>query len=188
MPPPSARKPPGGSGGSLLSDSDGHRVGARVHRTTERHGSAHRVTTFGAYGQVALAGELERIEQAPHGMRHHSVYGASARIGQLIAGGELDEAEAVKRLMAMALTIELPYSDAKRAVERGIEKGKLRPRSAPLKDPIETRTDARVEILNWWGGVLGSHWSGQRRATTFKILAGVFALAQRLGKLEFKAS
>jgi hypothetical protein len=40
-----------------------------------------------AYGKAALEGEMERIETAPHGMRHSTVFAASCSVGALLAGG-----------------------------------------------------------------------------------------------------
>lgn len=83
------------------------------------------------YGARALAEEADGILHSVHGARHNTVFHAARRIGQLVAGNEIDEDLARSVLVGAARTRGLPLSDAERQVDRGLTYGARRPRRAP---------------------------------------------------------
>jgi hypothetical protein len=59
----------------------------------------------GKWLRAAVNGELERVSRAVEGERNKTLYIASVALGQLVAGGELGEAEVTDWLCAAALSI-----------------------------------------------------------------------------------
>ncbi|MET8981007.1 bifunctional DNA primase/polymerase [Streptomyces sp. NPDC004539] len=81
-----------------------------------------------AYLVAAVNGELARVRRAPEGERNNALYQASVALGQLVAGGELTEREAVEPLIAQAIAKGLGESDSRRTVASGLRAGVKRPR------------------------------------------------------------
>jgi len=101
------------------------------------------------YGLAALEGRANDVLAAPETTRTKTLFAAACRVGELVAGNELDEAFARGRLLAVARSRGI--GDAERQIRRGIEKGARRPHDARLSGVrIETRTDARVLIFEWF--------------------------------------
>jgi hypothetical protein len=137
---------------------------------------------------AALAGELERIETSPVGLRHHNLFAGGCAVGELIAGGELDRA-AEAELLEKAQTIGLPASDAERQVRRGLERGRRRPRVAPPHAPSLTNaTEARMAVVAWWADVESREWNGRAGSTSLRILAGWRDLMLKAGRVQATAS
>ena len=53
----------------------------------------------GAYGKAALEYEISALASTPNGQRNHALNRAAFSLFQLVAGGELDEAEVLNRLI-----------------------------------------------------------------------------------------
>jgi len=83
------------------------------------------------YGATALDNELRDLNKAPEGSRNHQLNRAAFAVGQLAAGGELDESTAAADLEAAAQAIGLPASEVKATVQSGLAAGRVEPRSAP---------------------------------------------------------
>jgi len=86
------------------------------------------------YGEKALAGEIIKLSQVTEGERNTTLNNAAYSLGQLIAGGELDQATVEGALFGLALSKGLPQKEAQATIRSGIESGKLHPRSNPYKD------------------------------------------------------
>lgn len=91
-----------------------------------------------AYGRKALALEASAVANAPTGQRSNQLFKSAAALGQLIAGGELDEAEAERALFEAAEEAGLIADYSRRKVLSTIENGFMRggkePRTAPEPD------------------------------------------------------
>lgn len=107
-------------------------------------------TSTTRYGRAALESITDEILGASVGERHHVVFTASLKGGSLVGGNEIDPTEAEATLVRAALERGLERSDAERQVSRGIEKGRLNPRSAP-KDGrmVSGSVECREIALAW---------------------------------------
>lgn len=116
-----------------ISESSGHetRSETRPESRPESPGSS-------AYGRKALALEASAVANAPTGQRSNQLFKSAAALGQLIAGGELDEAEAERALFEAAEEAGLIADYSRRKVLSTIENGFMRggkePRTAPEPD------------------------------------------------------
>jgi hypothetical protein len=84
-----------------------------------------------AYGRAALAGELDELARAPVGTRNHTLNRCAFRLGGLIAGGELSEAETVAALRAHAIGRGLSPREVERTIASGLAAGLRHPRRPP---------------------------------------------------------
>jgi hypothetical protein len=83
-----------------------------------------------AYGQAALEREAEAVAKAADGQRNHSLNRAAFSLGQLVAGGELDEHLVRDRLAEAALACGLPEREVAATLESGLPAGMKLPRRA----------------------------------------------------------
>lgn len=96
------------------------------------------------YAQAALDQETEAIRSAPEGTRNDRLNAGAFSLGQLVAGGELDEQTAMEELRAAALDAGLPPVEVDRTIQSGMTKGKTEPRTVPPREPGHS--------LGWGGG------------------------------------
>jgi len=89
-----------------------------------------------AYGAAALAKEFGILARTPEGGRNNQLNTSAFNLGQLVAGGELDESEVRDKLMDTATAIGLDEGEAARTVGSGLSAGMLKPRSAPPRTPL----------------------------------------------------
>lgn len=80
------------------------------------------------YAAKALQNAAERIAGAPEGDRHGAIFRQAAALGELVAGGVIDEADAVRVCVDAGLALGKSRGEVERTVRDGIEKGKLQPR------------------------------------------------------------
>jgi len=83
------------------------------------------------YAAAALEKELEVLNNTPDGNRNNQLNISSMKLGQLVAGGLLDEADVINKLEIVARGIGLDDSAIKKTISSGFSKGKTEPRSAP---------------------------------------------------------
>ena len=87
----------------------------------------------GAYGQAALQAEIAALAVAPPGRRNETLNRAAFSLFQLVAGGELAEAEVVAGLQGACITNGLVADDGLHSVNLTIRSGRKagmqRPRS-----------------------------------------------------------
>jgi hypothetical protein len=84
-----------------------------------------------AYGLAVFTGELAQLRSAAPGTRNHALNRSAFAIGQVVAGGELDERHARVELLETALVIGLPEPEARQTLDSGFTAGAREPRSAP---------------------------------------------------------
>lgn len=85
------------------------------------------------YARAALAKECEHVATAPEGTRNPTLNSAAFSIGQLVAGGYLDEAEAFDALLAAARTAGLGESESTKTATSGLRAGGQKPRVVTLR-------------------------------------------------------
>lgn len=83
------------------------------------------------YGRTALEAEASKVSSAPEGSRNNTLNNAALCLGELVAGGELDESDVVARLTKAAHEAGLTGSEVKGTIRSGMEAGKKNPRTAP---------------------------------------------------------
>jgi len=96
-------------------------------KTRERQGRT------SSYGAKALEIEAAKAARASQGERNHVLNTAAFAVGQLVAGGEVDHAEAEAVLLAAAQSCGLPEGEARKTLESGMRAGMQEPRTAPDK-------------------------------------------------------
>ncbi|MEV0197394.1 bifunctional DNA primase/polymerase [Nonomuraea sp. NPDC050691] len=83
----------------------------------------------GAFLRAAITGELARVAAAPVGERNRTLYLAATALGQLVAGGALDEADVTTLLGQEGVAIGLSAAETRLTVASGLKNGARRPRS-----------------------------------------------------------
>lgn len=117
-PPAASKRTPTLSGeGETISPSLGHNIGANTD-----------------YGQAALQAELGAVGAAPEGQRNDVLNRAAFALGQLVAGGELDETHVVGRLTVAAANNGLDQGEIDATIRSGLAAGMREPRQAPESD------------------------------------------------------
>lgn len=83
------------------------------------------------YAKAALDKELDILARTREGGRNEQLNRSAFSLGQLVAGGALDESDVVGKLESVALAIGLDERETKRTIESGLTKGKTHPRGVP---------------------------------------------------------
>lgn len=81
------------------------------------------------YGRAALERELGQLALAANGTRNDALVRSSFRLGQLVAGGQLDPGEVSGALLVVALRIGLTETEAQATIESGFAAGLLKPKA-----------------------------------------------------------
>lgn len=97
------------------------------------------------YGIAAMEGEKARLREAIPGDRNNQLNRSAFALGQLVAGGELDETAARAGLIDTA--VELGWNRIEETVESGFQAGLGEPRQAP---PIETVAVVGTQPYHYW--------------------------------------
>lgn len=84
-----------------------------------------------AYGLAALATEVREVRSSVEGTRNRTLNDAAYTLGQLVAGGELEEAVVRTELGGAAAGVGLTDREIERTLASGLSAGKALPRSAP---------------------------------------------------------
>ncbi|MDX2494971.1 MAG: bifunctional DNA primase/polymerase [Desulfuromusa sp.] len=82
------------------------------------------------YGLSALDDEAAEVSQTPEGSRNHRLNQGAFRMGQLVAGGELDFSQAEDSLFSAAISSGLPECEAEKTISNGLSAGMEVPRNA----------------------------------------------------------
>ncbi|MFF0033518.1 bifunctional DNA primase/polymerase [Streptomyces avermitilis] len=77
---------------------------------------------------AALNGELARVTGSGEHEHNTALYIASVALGQLVAGGELDEHDVTEQLVAAGLSVGQGEREARRTIASGLRAGANRPR------------------------------------------------------------
>ncbi|MEU4244294.1 bifunctional DNA primase/polymerase, partial [Actinoplanes sp. NPDC026619] len=115
--------------------------------------AARPVADLDRYAQAALAGEIRRILRAPRpitsdgrriasGGRNDALNRAAFRLGQLAAGGALDEAVVRRELTDAARVAGLGRAEIRRTIDSGWRAGLAHPRGA-VSSPTATQSRRR---------------------------------------------
>jgi hypothetical protein len=94
-----------------------------------------------AYGAKALAGEVETMQATGEGSRNHQLNTSAFKLGGLVGGGELAEADAAEQLKSAAMSVGLDSTEVFKTFRSGIEAGKKSPRQAPPRPLMTTVID-----------------------------------------------
>lgn len=157
-----------------------------AYRADSTKGKRHVARSAGTkYGVGALESALENMAEATE--RSHGLFRNSCAMGNLVAGGQLEECFVVGELLRAADARGMNRRLAERTVERGIDRGKRTPRTPPPPRPY-TRTDGRGEVIEWWEAIGRADWTEPTASSDLRILAGFGLIAMRLGKVRFSAS
>lgn len=81
-----------------------------------------------AFVRSAVNGEVARVTGSGPGQHNNALYIASVALGQLVAGGELDEHDVNEWLLAAALSVGQGEGEARRTIASGLRAGANRPR------------------------------------------------------------
>ncbi|MCX4560907.1 bifunctional DNA primase/polymerase [Streptomyces phaeochromogenes] len=81
-----------------------------------------------AFLNAAVNGELVRVTGSGEHQHNHALYLASVALGQLVAGGELSEADVTGWLLSAALKVGQGEREARRTIASGLRAGANRPR------------------------------------------------------------
>ena len=87
-----------------------------------------------AYASAAVERECGAIATAQDGVRNETLNRAAFSLGQLVAGGLVDEGEVSARLLAAALASGLPRQEAEKTIASGLTAGLQEPRTMPESD------------------------------------------------------
>ena len=88
------------------------------------------------YAQTALNQEIQRVVDATEGTRNDTLNRAAFSLGQLVAGGELDEATVIRELAAAARLAGLEAREIERTIRSGLTSGGHHPRTAPPRETV----------------------------------------------------
>jgi hypothetical protein len=146
-----------GGGGYVLAPPSLHPTGRRyrwavggdlvpppawlVDMARKRTNSEHALAARGAppppirgngYGAAALRGEIDALARCPKGARNDALNRSAFRLGRLVAGGEIAEADVIRGLRGACVTNGLLEDDGPHIVDRtiasGLAAGKQHPR------------------------------------------------------------
>ena len=98
------------------------------------------------YGIAALERESEDMAATGEGERNNRLNQAAYCMGQLVAGGEIDQADVESVLLAAALAAGMDEHGARATLESGLRGGRKAPRSAP--EPIPGRDAAHRHAVD----------------------------------------
>lgn len=87
------------------------------------------------YGATALANELTALSCTPKGVRNDQLNRSAHALGQLVAGGEIEQCQVEQALTAAALGIGLAPNEVKTTIASGMASGMTSPRKAPETIP-----------------------------------------------------
>lgn len=99
-----------------------------------------------AYGRKALEEEANRVARAAVGSRNDQLNRSAFSLGQLIAGGSLEEHSVRDVLTEAALMNGLEGDEIDRTISSGLEQGMKEPRGAPAR-PARRRSSERPPLI-----------------------------------------
>jgi len=99
------------------------------------------------YAKAALDQECLLIASTAEGSRNHQLNTSMFKLSQLIAGGELDQADTENALTQAALTAGLSPSEIKATLKSGFRAGSQHPRGTPVPTVVEHIDPVTGEIL-----------------------------------------
>ncbi len=128
---------------------------------------------------AALRNECRAIKEAPQGNRNETLFTASWKIGEIIAGGGLDQEKATHELSSAGLHAGLDEPEVDDVVARGLDYGAERPRVAD--PPFSGRAEALAVVDEIHGAIRGVTWSGHAGTRQRAVLEAMVSLARDQG-------
>lgn len=109
------------------------KAGPTIPRTTTSNGDVFELNTpsgpaYEAWCRAAFEGEIDALRSAPIGERNRRLNKSAFNIGQLAAGGHVDEVTALAELERVALSIKLTKREVALTIASGFGDGKKEPR------------------------------------------------------------
>jgi hypothetical protein len=102
------------------------------------------------YADTALTREVDAVRSAPPGARNHVLNKAAFSLGQLVAGGELDETTVISALTEAARQAGLDEREIPKTINSGLSKGKLNPRAVPRTQILRGVYETREQAAHSW--------------------------------------
>ncbi|MDF2578239.1 MAG: hypothetical protein K0S74_1723 [Chlamydiales bacterium] len=99
-----------------------------------------------SYGKAVIKDELFDLSIASEGQRNNILNKAAFSLGQLIAGGQLEQIEVEAALENTALSIGLGREEIKRTIKSGMTKGKQHPRRPPCNIENQVTKKAYLQV------------------------------------------
>ncbi|WP_126172857.1 bifunctional DNA primase/polymerase [Altericroceibacterium xinjiangense] len=94
------------------------------------------VNPAGSWAEAALRNEAAALASSPEGRRNQALNNAALKLGQIVAGGHLDENEVKRRLHATAAAIGLDADEIGPTIDSGFAKGLTEPRDPPKRQHV----------------------------------------------------
>ena len=137
------------------------------------------------YAAAALASETVRCVHSPRGSRHLQLYVTSRRIGELVAGGEIEFTHARSRLVEIGRRMKPDaLSEVLRTVDDGLKKGMTAPRSSLTSSSrpgvlITSRSDAVLAIWRFAELILSPslEWDSRTGGSDQRVLLALCLMA-----------
>jgi hypothetical protein len=104
------------------------------------------------WARAALAAEVASVASAQEGQRNHTLNRAAFALGQLVAGGHLDQSNVVSSLEAAGLASGLGAKETQRTVASGLRGGQQHPRH-PAVRPRPERADPAAQLSQTAGDI-----------------------------------
>ncbi len=99
-----------------------------------------------AYCEAALQKELDELSKKIEGERNDQLNKAAFNLGQLIAPGQLEEAEVISALRGVARQIGLEEGEIDGTIQSGITSGMNNPRDIPKPDNVIAAYEEIVDV------------------------------------------
>jgi putative DNA primase/helicase len=103
-------------------------------------------TAESAWASAAFTNELGRVMAVSEGERNDALNRAAYSLGQIVAGGGLDEIDVRNRLLAAALAVGLTEDEAHATINSGMTAGAMEPRGPKNGEPQLKRTVRDVDL------------------------------------------
>jgi hypothetical protein len=96
---------------------------------------------------AAVEGELGALKSAANGSRNDQLFKTAASLGELIAGGSLDEDRVIRALDEAAVEIGLDAKETQKTIQSGLRTGRQKPRQTDFdgKPGTKKTTTNRVD-------------------------------------------
>jgi hypothetical protein len=141
-----------------------------------------------SYGDAALRAEVADLDPLIHD-RRKTLYLAARRLGQLVAGGELERHVAAAALQSAGVAVlRLPASDVAKEVRKGLDAGARNPRTAPDWHTVRDAATAALVWLDWYTNLDQSAMPGTRGSTELTLYAGIALVGIAVGKVDLTLS
>ena len=123
------------------------------------------------YGLKALSDEIINVSSQSEGTRNNTLNLAALRLGQLVAGGELEETHVYNSLIGASHGTGLTEKEAKKTIQSGMAAGREKPRKAPEKESDNYYLDDGVSNVSIVSNVIPESGCKQAVSKTAKVVS-----------------